>query len=426
MVVRGDGGSAGAPLRPSDPTRLGRYGVLRRLGEGGMGTVYLGRSETGRPVAIKVIRVDYARQDEFRTRFRREAVNARRVARFCTAEVVDADLDAALPDLVTEYVEEATLAAAVAAEGPLAAASLERLAVGVAAALTAIHGAGVVHRDLKPSNVLLSPFGPRVIDFGIARAVDATVGVTGELGGVGTPAFMAPEQVLGGPVGPAADVFAWGGVVVFAGTGGYPFGEGPAPVLLYRVVHEPARLAGVDPALAPLVAAALAKDPAERPSATELLMHLLGRAGAATDPRPAVTQTLQGWQPPPPPPPPPPRPPRPPGHPAAGAGRRRDSRHPAPRHAARSRHAPSGRTGPAWRAGRARSLRAFPRITGGRGRVGSRDTARAESTVRPARRRPPPASPVPSARAPPEGAEGDRSGLGGRRRGARRVRPAAP
>src|SRR5512135_1258473 len=282
MVVRGDGGSAGAPLRPSDPTRLGRYGVLRRLGEGGMGTVYLGRSETGRLVAIKVIRVDYARQDEFRARFRREAVNARRVARFCTAEVLDADPDAELPYLVTEYVEGSTLASVVAEQGPLSSANLERLAVGVAAALTAIHGAGVVHRDLKPSNVLLSPFGPRVIDFGIARAVDATMGLSLDMRGVGTPAFMAPEQVLGGPVGPAADVFAWGGVVAFAGTGRCPFGEAAAPVLLYRVVHEQPGLAGLEGALRPVVEAALAKDPAARPSATELLMHLLGRT-TATD-----------------------------------------------------------------------------------------------------------------------------------------------
>src|SRR5512142_2953531 len=285
--------AAGFPLGPADPRRLGVYVVLRRLGEGGMGTVYLGRAPSGRLVAIKVIRAELARQEQFRTRFRREAVNARRVARFCTAEVLDADPDAALPYLVTEYVEGATLAAVVAEQGPLAAANLERLAVGVAAALTAIHGAGVVHRDLKPSNVLLSAFGPRVIDFGIARAVDATVGVTGELGGVGTPAFMAPEQVLGGPVGPAADVFAWGGVVAFAGTGRCRFGEAAAPVLLYRVVHEQPGLAGLEGALRLVVEAALAKDPAARPSATELLMHLLGRT-TATDPRPAVTQALQG------------------------------------------------------------------------------------------------------------------------------------
>src|SRR5512135_1922386 len=253
MVVRGDGGSAGAPLRPSDPTRLGRYGVLRRLGEGGMGTVYLGRSETGRPVAIKVIRVDYARQDEFRARFRREAVNARRVARFCTAEVLDADPDAELPYLVTEYVEGSTLAS-------------------VAAELTAIHGAGVVHRDLKPSNVLLSPFGPRVIDFGVARAADATVGVSQDLRRMGTPAFMPPEQVRGEPVGPAADVFAWGGVVAFAGTGRYPFGEGPLPVLLYRILSEEPSLSGLDDSLRPIVARALGKDsgaPADRDRAVD-------------------------------------------------------------------------------------------------------------------------------------------------------------
>ncbi|WP_131769722.1 serine/threonine-protein kinase, partial [Candidatus Protofrankia californiensis] len=160
-------------LGPEDPGQLGSYTLLGKLGQGGMGTVYLGRSETGRLVAIKVIRADVADDDEFRSRFRLEAETARRVARVCTAEVLAAEPDAEQPYLVTEFIEGRTLAKFVAESGPLSAANLEQLAVGVAAALTAIHSAGIVHRDLKPSNVVLSPFGPRVIDFGIARALDS-------------------------------------------------------------------------------------------------------------------------------------------------------------------------------------------------------------------------------------------------------------
>ncbi len=287
--------AAGTPLGRFDPTRLGPYTVLRRLGAGGMGVVYLARSTPGRLVAIKVIRSDVASNPAFRARFRREAATARRIARFCTAEVLDADPDAEQPYLVTEYVDGPTLAAVVASDGPLPSANLERLAVGVAAALTAIHRAGVVHQDLKPANVLMSQFGPRVIDFGIARSVDAATRVRQDLRGLGTPAFMAPEQVRGGVISAAADIFAWGGAVAFAGTGRCAFGEGSTESVLYRVTREEPRLEGLDPALRPLVVRALSKEAADRPSATELLWSMIGSPPA--EQQAAVTEVMHGWAP---------------------------------------------------------------------------------------------------------------------------------
>ncbi|CAI7975858.1 eukaryotic-like serine/threonine-protein kinase [Frankia sp. Hr75.2] len=286
------------PLGSDDPEQLGLYRLLGRLGEGGMGTVYLGRSPDDRLVAVKVIRADLARVPEFRARFRREADVARRVARFCTAEVLDVvDPPDGQPYLVTEYVDGLTLAQAVAVEGPLRSADLERVAVSVAAALTAIHGAGLVHRDLKPSNVLLSTLGPRVIDFGIARALDAQTMLSQEIQRIGTPAFMAPEQANGLAVTAAADIFAWGGLVTYAGTGSYPFGDGPTPVQLYRVVHREPLLDGLDPALRPIVEHAMRKDPAERPSAQELFLRLVGM-GPATHPDPDVTRVIKTGSPP--------------------------------------------------------------------------------------------------------------------------------
>jgi outer membrane protein assembly factor BamB/serine/threonine protein kinase len=286
------------PLTPTDPRELGSYTIQGRLGEGGMGTVYLGTTAAGRRVAIKVIRADFAREDHFRARFRREAESARRVARFCTAEVVDADPEAEQPYLVTEYIDGPTLAEVVSSGGPMSTADLERLAVSVAAALTAIHGAGVVHRDLKPSNVLLSRLGPRVIDFGIARAMDATTNLSQDLRQIGTPAFMAPEQVQGGEITTKADIFAWGGIVTYAGTGQYPFGDAPTHVLLYRAVYEPPRLDGLEERLRAVVERAMSKEPTDRPSAQDLLMQMLGGAPAlGEDPRAAVTQVLSGWAP---------------------------------------------------------------------------------------------------------------------------------
>ncbi|MCK9893531.1 protein kinase [Frankia sp. AgB32] len=269
------------PLEDDDPSAVGPYKLAGRLGVGGMGTVYYGRSPAGRPVAVKVIRRDFAREPHFRSRFAREAQAARRVARFCTAEVLDVDTDRAEPYLVTEFIEGPTLAGRVRRGGPLDAAELERLGVAVAGALGAIHGANLIHRDLKPGNILLSPSGARVIDFGIARSLESTTTLT-HRGVIGTPAFMAPEQALGEPLTPAADIHAWGGVMLFAATGRTPHGEAITPVLLYRIVHDQPDLSGLAPELRDLVEWTMQRDPAARPTASALLLRLTGATPAPT------------------------------------------------------------------------------------------------------------------------------------------------
>ena len=199
-----------SPLRPGDPRRLGDYRLLSRLGEGGMGTVYLGRDLDGRPVAVKAIRPEHASSREFRARFRSEVQRVRQVPSFCTAAVLDADPDDVTPYLVVEYVEGPSLQDVVEERGPMSPGDLHSVAVGVAAALTAIHGAGVIHRDLKPSNVLLSLGLPKVIDFGIARALEATTTHTRPGRWVGTVDYMAPERLDPdvGPVTPTTNIFA--------------------------------------------------------------------------------------------------------------------------------------------------------------------------------------------------------------------------
>jgi TPR repeat protein len=267
--------------RRGDPRRIGRYRVVRRLGAGGMGTVYLGVGKDGRPVAVKVIRAEHAADPMFRARFGREIAAARRVRRFCTAPVIDADPDANPPYLVTEFVDGPSLHDLVATDGPLRSADLEALAVGVVAALTAIHDAGVVHRDLKPANVLLSPFGPRVIDFGIARLTDLTR-LTVDDAILGTPAFMAPEQVRAEPITSAADVFAWGAVVAFAARGEPPFsGQSPAAVIHQILTAEPS-LDHLDGTLRDQVRAALSKSPERRPTAHDILRSLISSGAPAT------------------------------------------------------------------------------------------------------------------------------------------------
>ncbi|WP_089099619.1 protein kinase domain-containing protein [Streptomyces hyaluromycini] len=282
-----------AALEPGDPRSVGEYQLLRRLGAGGMGRVYLGRSPGGRAVAVKVVHAELvAGQPEFRSRFRREVEAARKVSGAFTAPVVDADPDAELPWLVTSYIAGPSLQEAVAEQGPLPAANVRALAAGLAEALTSIHAAQLVHRDLKPSNVLLAEDGPRVIDFGIARSVEsATITRAGLM--VGSPGFMSPEQVAGGEVTGASDVFAFGAVLTYAATGGNPFGDGPTPALLYRVVHDEPDIGAVtDPALAALIAHCLAKDPADRPTPREILARIGPTADAtallerpAADPR---------------------------------------------------------------------------------------------------------------------------------------------
>ncbi|WP_218040447.1 serine/threonine-protein kinase [Actinomadura sp. WMMB 499] len=253
-------------LRPEDPRTIGRYTLSARLGAGGMGQVFLGWSPGGRPVAVKVVHPGFATDAEFRRRFKREVEAARQVGGFHTAPVVDADPDAETPWLVTAYVPGPSLAAVVAEHGPLPPASVLALGAGLAEALEAIHSVGVVHRDLKPSNILLAPDGPRVIDFGIARAVDAS-GITVR---AGTPGFMAPELISEGSVTAACDVFALGAVLAHA-LGVRPFGEGPVEALTYRVVHKSPVLDGLPAPLRGVIDGCLARDPADRPEPAALL-----------------------------------------------------------------------------------------------------------------------------------------------------------
>ncbi|MFC1415186.1 serine/threonine protein kinase [Streptacidiphilus cavernicola] len=260
-------------LESGDPQQVGGYRLLARLGAGGMGRVYLARSRGGRRVALKVIRAELADDPDFRARFAREVASARAVGGAFTVAVLDADAQAETPWLATEYVAGPALSQAVREHGPLPVESVRALAAGLAEALVAIHRAGVVHRDLKPSNVLLAADGPRVIDFGISRAVEATeLTRTGVI--VGSPGFMSPEQIEGSPVTPATDVFSLGAVLAYAASGAGPFGEGATPSLLYRVVHSEPRLEAVPEELRGLVGACLAKDPSARPGPGALLDRL--------------------------------------------------------------------------------------------------------------------------------------------------------
>jgi peptide/nickel transport system substrate-binding protein len=312
----------GEPLAASDPAEIGGYRLLRRLGEGGMGVVYLAEAAApqatpatpaapapaapaqapakasadapatppARKVALKVIRPQLAAHREFRDRFRSEVRLASKVARFCTAPILDSDTEADQPYVVAEYVDGPTLGEVVREHGPLSGSELHALGIGVSSALTAIHRAGVVHRDLKPGNVLLSRFGPRVIDFGIARATDAITHLTNTGSLIGTPAYMAPEQLHGEPLTPATDVFAWGAVMAFAGTGRQPFGTAPEAIM-YRITLGEPDLDGLDPHLLDPVRAALHKDPAKRPTAQQLLDTLhAGPEQPTLSAEPASTQ----------------------------------------------------------------------------------------------------------------------------------------
>ncbi|MDY0810769.1 serine/threonine-protein kinase [Kitasatospora purpeofusca] len=270
------------PLEADDPQWVGEYRVLGRLGSGGMGRVYLGRTAGGRTVAVKLVHRDLAGDPEFRARFRHEVAAARRVGGVWTAPVLDADTESGHPWVATGYVAGPALTFAVREFGPLPDPAVRALGVGLAEALAHVHGLGLVHRDVKPSNVLLTLDGPRLIDFGITRALDATAGLTRSGQVFGSPGFMSPEQANGLPAGPAGDVFSLGAVLAFAATGTMPFGSGvSAPVLLYRVLHEEPDLSGLSGPMYAVIRACLAKDPAARPVPGQLRRFLDGDGAAA-------------------------------------------------------------------------------------------------------------------------------------------------
>jgi serine/threonine protein kinase len=268
-------------LRPWDPERIGGYSLIGRLGAGAMGQIYLGRSAAGRLVAVKTIRIEFAEEPDFRTRFAHEVVAARRVSGAFTAAVVAADAEADVPWLATTYVPAPPLSTLVQTCGPLSVAAVRWLAAGCAEALESIHGAGLIHRDLKPSNVLVSPDGPRVIDFGLARAVER-IQLTMTRGAVGTPAYMPPEQARDTrQATTASDVYSLGATILFAATGHGPYQGDSVMDVLVHLATEPPDLSGLSPDLADVVMACLQRDPRRRPTSASLLAYL---AGGGTNP----------------------------------------------------------------------------------------------------------------------------------------------
>ncbi|SOD75609.1 serine/threonine protein kinase [Streptomyces sp. 1222.2] len=295
---RGTGSGAEAEL----PEYAGQYRLESCLGSGGMGVVHLAASTSGLRLAVKVVHAEFAKDPEFRGRFKQEVAAARQVSGAFTAPVVDADTDSARPWMATLFIPGPTLAEYVKRNGPMPPGQLRRLMAGLAEALRDIHRAGVVHRDLKPSNVLLAEDGPKVIDFGISRPKDSELRTeTGKL--IGTPPFMAPEQFRRPrEVGPAADIFALGSVTVHAATGRGPFDSDSPYVVAYQVVHDEPDLTAVPENLAPLVRACLAKEPEDRPTADEL-MHELRSVAASYDTQTFMTTRREregaGWASPP-------------------------------------------------------------------------------------------------------------------------------
>ncbi|WP_438296290.1 serine/threonine-protein kinase [Streptomyces sp. HUAS TT7] len=283
------------PLDAGDPANIGPYTLRARLGSGGMGTVYLARSRSGRTVAVKTVRPELTGDSGFRERFRREVEAARSISGFYTASVVDADLEAAVPWVATVYVDAPDLASLITEDGPLPESAVRDLGAGLAEALAAVHRTGLVHRDLKPGNILVTRDGPRIIDFGIARALSDGPALTTLGAAIGTPGFMSPEQAQGLAITPASDVFSLGAVLCYAATGHGPFGTGTAHALLYRVVHDRPDLTGLPPALRPALQRCLAKQPHQRPSPDDLLASLASGAMARAPMDPVGTGRGPLW-----------------------------------------------------------------------------------------------------------------------------------
>jgi len=290
-AVTGDASQA-RPLEPTDSLSFGPYTVVGLIGQGGMGRVYAARAADGTRVAIKALVAHAAARDAALPRFQRELAAARRISGELTARVVDADLDADPPWLATEYIQGPALSTVLESLGPLPSAAVTALALGIASALVDIHAAGVVHRDLKPANILLASDGLRVVDFGIARTADG-ITLTGPGWTLGTPAYMAPEQVVGETAQAPADVFALGSILVCAATGSPPFGLDEATTVMYRTVHDTPVLDGVAEPLRGVVEACLDKDPARRPTATAVIERLLGLLGLGLGPAQSVTVPTQ-------------------------------------------------------------------------------------------------------------------------------------
>ncbi|WBB80545.1 serine/threonine-protein kinase [Micromonospora sp. WMMD882] len=275
MTGLGDASVPGlTALWTHDPVTAGPYRLLGRLGAGGQGVVFLGADDQGQRVAVKMINIDLS-EPRARSQFMKEIAAARRVAPFCTAQVLFADVDGERPYVVSEFIEGPTLYRHVREQGPVTGNALHRLAVGTATALAAIHRSDVVHCDLKPDNVVLGRDGPRVIDFGIARALGNTETVTSRV--MGTTAYMAPERFRNDSVGPPCDVFAWAATMAFAAGGRPPFGNDSLFAVMHRVVNDPPDLPPLPPGLAELIQQCLAKDPADRPVAEQVLIRLLGQ-----------------------------------------------------------------------------------------------------------------------------------------------------
>ncbi|GAB2819247.1 hypothetical protein GCM10022221_16350 [Actinocorallia aurea] len=274
-------------LRPGDPVQLGPYRLVGRLGEGGQGVVYLAVSPSGEQVAVKRLHTRFNGDSRARSAFAHELQAAQKVDPFCTARILTADVEGDVPYIASEYIHGLSLKRTVEEWGPRAGSQLNRLAIGTATALVAIHKAGVVHRDFKPSNVILGPDGPRVIDFGVARALDLTTASLSTGGGpLGTPAYMAPEQFARAPVDRPVDVFAWASTLVYASCGEPPFGNDSISVVINRILHTEPDLGALTGGLRELAEACLAKDPAARPTAEQLLFDLIG-TGRSDDPFPA-------------------------------------------------------------------------------------------------------------------------------------------